>query len=183
LAEKTGTNVSAFNLFGVYTQYLSSMFRIWSKLANEVIQQLGRTAIAAVESGKTVGVFFDYLAKKKTWDDVKTQASATGEAFKGIATGYVESMVDIGKEVVDIVKDFGPGVQAKTTTIETAFVTSSNKASSAIRHNWESVWTGAVGAGEGAANDIQSLTTRKPKQKKPPISGKITGTNSGKIQR
>jgi TP901 family phage tail tape measure protein len=90
LAEKTGTNVSAFNLFGVYTQYLSSMFRIWSKLANEVIQQLGRTAIAAVESGKTVGVFFDYLAKKKTWDDVKTQASATGEAFKGIHGRYRE---------------------------------------------------------------------------------------------
>jgi hypothetical protein len=127
-----------------------------------------------IESGKTVGAFFNFLKNrsKESFDAFKNQAASTGEAFKefggnvvdltnGISTSIKKEVDSFDKNVLDLGKRIkSSGASAKTQAESTGKdigASFSKGFKSALEKEKGSLIQGAIGAVADIANQINNV--------------------------
>jgi TP901 family phage tail tape measure protein len=154
IGQKTGVTFSATKLLAGGLQLVVATFVVTAKVIEKTIDWLGATVAAIGASSKAFDTFFNFIAGKKSWKDVQDSLATAATSFKDLGTSSIDYFVDIGKTVADVTAGFGKGVDEKATVIETTFKTSSEKTSNAIKHDWQSVWTGAAHQAQVAADEM-----------------------------
>jgi len=137
-----GESTALFDILGTVSAGVTSIWRIMGVSISGLIDNIGNLIIAIKETGGTIGSFFDFLKGDKTWDEVKEQASAAGDAFKDLGTGVVDNFAAIGQTIVDEVKGFSQSAVEGSKVIESSFKTSFQSVSDGVRNNWGEMVTG-----------------------------------------
>jgi hypothetical protein len=101
LGGEAGTTGGAINVLSVAMAVVSSVLKIVGADVKMVIQFFIDYVRIIVEATKTVATFFQFLAGKKNWDDVKTQFKETGEAIVTLS----ENLIKNGKALADTAKN------------------------------------------------------------------------------
>jgi len=137
-----GESSLAFDVLGGISTGLTAIWRINAVAIEGNIENLSNMIIAIKETGGTIGSFFEFLKGNKTWDEVKGQASAAGEAFKNFGLGVADNFADIGKSIVDEVQSFTINATESSKLIESSFKLSFETTSDNVRANWTEMITG-----------------------------------------
>lgn len=101
LSGKSEESVTAFDVLAGIIKVLGIGLRVVGKVIELIIIGLADFIVAITESGKTIGSFFQFLAGKKSWEEVKANASNAGKAFKTLTKNIGDNFNEIVNTVTD----------------------------------------------------------------------------------
>ena len=142
LVGKTDGGSTAFKALAFAINLTTSVLKVIGVAITSTINNFSNLIQAILEGGKTVSTFFQFLAGKKTWDEVKDQASSTAEAFKTFGVGVVDGIVDVWGTAIEEVKSFGEETNALAEQMETNVTTRFANAKDMVVTNWGEMTTG-----------------------------------------
>ncbi len=151
---------AVFNILTGATKLLGMGFSIGIKFINLTITALTNLIKSFLLSGKTIGDFFQFLAGKKSWDEVKKSAGETADAFSILGkdlfndvSGLVASSIEEFKKFPDDTLKQAEEWSKKYTEIVSK---TQKKTADALSGNIESPLLSANG------KDIEKATTSQP---------------------
>lgn len=157
LTENAENGVGAFNVFASVSQFAASAIRVFSVMVQGGIENIGNLIIAIKASGQTIGGFFEFLAGRKSWDEVKEQASTAGEAFQNLGRDMVENYADVFTTIGEEVVNFGDKVNTQAIEMEAAVTTSSNNQRENVLDNWGQMITGQGDAADAMLAQAEQM--------------------------
>lgn len=120
-----GDGAGAFKALAFASQFVTAGIKIVSTVIQGGIKSLSELIQAITASTKTVGSFFEFLAGKTSWDEVKNNASAAGKAFEILGKGIFNNTIDVFKVAMDEVKKFEDATDNATANIAVTWKTTS----------------------------------------------------------
>ncbi|MEJ2248045.1 MAG: phage tail tape measure protein [Candidatus Lokiarchaeota archaeon] len=160
ISGKTEKGTGVFNAFAFSVQLLSSVFKIVSIMIQATIKNISNLIVAIKESGATIGYFFEFLAGKKSWEEVQQQAGKTTEAFKTLGTEFIEGYSNLFDTVFEEATSFGKKVNEQTSAIEVKYKTTFKNIKDGTKESYLSLITGQddfINALSQGADEINSV--------------------------
>jgi len=147
--------VGASEIFSVVLETVKGAIKILGVYINDVSTNLINLVTVIISSGQTVGDFFLMLAGKKSWADVKKQASETGDAIKTFAKGLAGSYVNIVATTIDVAKKMPEEVKKSADKMAKNYKNKFNEVVAAQKSQQEKL-TEEVSDGEKKRSEIIS---------------------------
>ena len=139
---ETGKSTLAFDILGFATAKVTAVFKVMGVGIEGAIDNLINLIDAIKQTGGTIGTFFNFLRGDATWDDVKSQASATGDAFKELGKGIVDNWGEMGQTIVDEITGFTTDAKENSEAMEVSFTTTFDNVTTNVKENWGEMITG-----------------------------------------
>lgn len=136
-------------------QFTASAIKVFGKVTETIINVIGNLVTAIIESGKAIGNFFEFLAGKKSWDEVSESAGQAGEAFKNLGTGIVDDLSDVFKTVGQEVVSFGDKSKGTAKKMEVTFDTTFKRTKTNALNSYDSLITGQATMTDAMLADAQ----------------------------
>lgn len=153
----------AFSLLSTILATGTTVLRILSTQIQVAITNIGNLITAIRESGETVSSFFEFIARKKSWDEVKNQANAAADAFKDFGLGVVETWSDLFNTVGEEVMTFKDRASGLATSMELSYTSAFNGAKGDVVSSFDEMITGqaafvdaVLSGNEGILRDFQN---------------------------
>lgn len=142
LTGKTDGASGAFSLLSKVLSLGTGVIKILGSQINGAITNIGNLAEAIRTTGGVVGDFFDFLKGEKSWDEVKGQADAAGEAFKklglGIVDGYTDLFGTLGEEILGFTKES----EKLANKLELSYTSAFNETKTNFKSSFDAMITG-----------------------------------------